>query len=103
MMFLGHERKPYCTITIFPLRNTDKCTNYYGNNSFNYDGWMRKERGKNRKGHMGEVAFFVFPILQQIFLCCTALYRQYYHFSSHTMFKSAFFPRIKPPTVNILI
>lgn len=61
------------------------------------------ERGKNRKGHMGKVTFSVFPILQQIFLCCAALYRQYYHFSSHTMFKSAFFPRIKPPTVNILI
>lgn len=25
------------------LRNTDKCTNYYGNNSFNYDGCEKNE------------------------------------------------------------
>lgn len=39
-MSLRHERN---TITIFILRNTDKCTNYYGNNSFNYDGCEKND------------------------------------------------------------
>ena len=72
--------------------------NYYGNNSFNDDGC------ENRKDHLSKVTNLIsFPIFQQVFLCCAALFRLFYHVSSHTMFKSAIFPRIKPPTVNILI
>lgn len=89
------------TITIFLLRNTDKCTNYYGNNSFNYDGW-EKNKAKTAKTTRA-MWHFSFPIFQRVFLCCAALFRLFFHVSSHTIFKSAIFPWIKPPTANVLI